>query len=53
MARSLGFYFDWINFQVVFGHSDRVHPGGACITQPRWMAARRILGGGQTHDVSF
>ena len=26
---------------------------GACLVQPRWMPERRILGGGQTCDVSF
>ena len=31
----------------------RVLPGGAHSTQPRWMPVRRILGGGQTRDVSF
>ena len=31
----------------------RVLPGGTRIAQRRWMAARRILGGGQTHGVSF
>ena len=33
--------------------SDRVLPGGTCIAQPRWMEARRILGGGQICGVSF
>ena len=32
--------------------SDSVFPGGAGITQPRWMPAR-ILGGGWTHGISF
>ena len=31
----------------------RVHPVGACLVQPRWMPARRILGGGRTYGVSF
>ena len=31
----------------------RVLPGGTRIAQPRWMPARRILGGAQTHGVSF
>ena len=31
----------------------RVLPGGVCIAQPKWMPARRILGGGQFHGVSF
>ena len=35
-------------------HSDSgVLPGGAFIAQPRWMPAKRILGGGRTHGVSF
>ena len=31
----------------------RVLPGGADIAQPRWMPARRILGGGQTCGSPF
>ena len=31
----------------------RVLPSGAHIAQPRWMPARRILGGGRTRGVSF
>ena len=31
----------------------RVLPGGARLVQPRWMPARRILGGGRTCGVSF
>ena len=52
---SLGFHGDGISFWVVFGQSFslRVLPGGACIAWPRWMPARRILGGDQTHGVSF
>ena len=40
---------------VVFSQSFwlRVLSGGACLAQPRWMTARRILGGGQTCGVSF
>ena len=55
VARSLGFYGDGISFRVVFGQSFqfRVFPGGARITQPRWMLARGILGSGQTWGVSF
>ena len=34
-------------------HSNSVFPGGARITQPRWMLARRILGSGWTCSVSF
>ena len=35
-------------------HSElRVLPGGARLVQPRWMPARRILGGGWTFGVSF
>ena len=30
----------------------RVLPGGAQIAQPRWMPARRTLGGGRAHDLS-
>ena len=54
MARSLGFYGDGISFRVVFGQSFqfRVFPGGARITQPRWMLARGILGSGRTGRVS-
>ena len=52
---NVGFYGDGINFQVVFGQSFqfRVFPGGACISQPRWMLARGILGSGWTRSVSF
>ena len=55
MACSLGFYGDGINFWVVFGQSLwlRVLLGGAHLVQPRWMPERRILGGGQTCDISF
>ena len=55
MAHSLGFYGDGISFRVVFSHSFRLRvlSGGACLVQPRWMPARRILGGGQTCAVSF
>ena len=54
MAHSLGFYGDGISFWVVFSQSFwlRVLPGGACLVLPRWMP-ERILGGGQTCDVSF
>ena len=50
-----GFYGDGISFPVVFSQSFwlRVLPGGANITQPRWIPARRILGGGRTRGVSF
>ena len=34
-------------------HSKSVFPGGAHITQPRWMLARKILGSGRTRNVSF
>ena len=37
----------------VANHSDSDLPGGACLVQPRWMPARRILGGGQICGVSF
>ena len=49
------FYSDGINFQVVFGQSFwlRVLPSGTHNAQPRWMPARRILGGGRTRGVSF
>ena len=55
MARSLGFYGDGISFRVVFGQSFylRVFPGGAHISQPRWMLVRGILGRGWTWGVSF
>ena len=51
----IGFYGDGISFRVVSGQSFwlRVLPGGTCIAQPRWMPARRILGGGWTHSVTF
>ena len=54
-ARSLRFYGDGIHFWAVFSQSFwlRVLPGGACLVQPRWMPARRILGGGWTGGVSF
>ena len=50
-----GFYGDGISFPVVFSQSFglRVLPGGANITQPRWIPARRILGGGRIRGVSF
>ena len=50
-----GFYDDRISFRVVFGQSFwfRVFPGGAYIAQQRWMAVRRILGGGWTCGVTF
>ena len=46
MAYRLGFYDDGISFLVVSGQSLwlRVLPGGTCITQPRWIPVRRILG---------
>ena len=55
VACSLGFYGDGVSFQVVSGQSFwlRVLPGGAHLVQPRWMPARRILGGGRTCGVSF
>ena len=55
MARSLEFSGDGISFQVFFSRSfySRVLPGDACPVQPRWMPARRILGGGPTCGVSF
>ena len=55
MAHSLQFYGNGISSWVVFSQSFwfRVLPGGACLVQPRWMPARRILGVGQTCGVSF
>ena len=55
MACSLGLYGDGVSFWVVSDQSFwlRVLPGGAGIAQPRWMPARRILGGGQTRGVVF
>ena len=55
MAHSLRLYGDEINFQVFFGQSLwlRVLSGGLHIAQPKWMPARRILGGGRAHGVSF
>ena len=51
----LRFYGDGVSFWVVFSRSFwlRVLPGGAHLVQPRWMPARRILGGGWTGGVSF
>ena len=51
----LRFYGDGVSFRVVFSWSFwlRVLPGGAHLVQPRWMPARRILGGGRTCGVSF
>ena len=48
-------YVDGISFQVVFSQPSwlRVLPGGAHLVQPRWMPAKRILGGGRTCGVSF
>ena len=48
-------YVDGISFQVVFSQPSwlRVLPGGTHLVQPRWMPARRILGGGRTCGVSF
>ena len=55
VAWSLGIYGDRISYRVVFSQSFwlRVLPSGACFVQPRWMAERRILGGGRTCGVSF
>ena len=55
VARSLRFHGEGTSFWVVFTQSFglRVHPGGARPVQPRWMPARRILGGGWTCGVSF
>ena len=55
MARNVGFYGDGISFWVVFDQSFSftVFPGGARITQPRWMLARGILESGRTCSVSF
>ena len=55
LAPSLGFYGAGISFQVFFSQSFwlRVLPGGARLVQPRWMPARRILGGGCTCSISF
>ena len=55
MAQSLRFYGDGVSFWVVFSQSFwlRVLPGGAHLFPPRWMPARRILGGGWTCGVSF
>ena len=44
---------DGIYFCAVFGQSFRVLPGGPPIGQARWMPARRILGGGRAHGISF
>ena len=47
MAHSLRFYGDGVSSRVVSGQSLglRVLPGGEHIAQPRWIPARRILGG--------
>ena len=44
-----GFYGDGISFQIVSGQSFwlRVLPGGVYMFQPRWIPARKILGGWQ------
>ena len=49
MARSLGFYGNGVRFWLISGQSLwlRVLPGGACVARPRWIPARRILGGWQ------
>ena len=48
-------FSDGNSFRVVFGQSFwlKVLPGSTHIAQPRWMPARRILGGGQTGGVSL
>ena len=54
MTPSFGFYGDEIHFLVVWPIILTQGPaGGACIAQPRWMPARRILGGGRAHGISF
>ena len=55
VAHSLGFYGEGISFWVVSDQSLwlRVLPGGARITRPRWIPARRILGDGWTHGITF
>ena len=55
VARSLRVYGDAISFWVVFGQSlwIRVLPSCKHIVQPRLMPARRILGSGRTHGISF
>ena len=47
VAHSLSVYGNGVGFQVVSGQSFwlRVLPDGACLSQPRWIAVRRILGG--------
>ena len=53
MARSLWFHGDGIVLSLA-NHSDsEVLPGGARISQPRWMLVRGILGSGWTRSVSF
>ena len=51
MTCSLGFHGDGVSFWDVLGQSNP--PGGTQVAQARWMPERRILGGGQTCDVSF
>ena len=55
LSSSIRFHGDGVSFQVVSGQSFwlRVLPDGASIAQPRWTAARRILGGGRACGVSF
>ena len=55
VACSRGFYGDGNSFRAVFGQSFwlQVLPGATHIAQPRWVPARRILWGGQTHGVSL
>ena len=56
MAQNLRFYGNGVNFLVVSGQPSclglylvwfKILPGGMCISQPRWIPARRFLGGWQ------
>ena len=55
MACSLRFYGNGIGFRIISGllFRLRVLPDDSCIAQPRWMPARRSLGGARTCGVSF
>ena len=55
MACSLGFYGDGLRFRLsLANHSDSESflMVRACIAHPRWIPARRILGGGWTLGIS-
>lgn len=55
VAHSLGFYGEGVSFWAVSGQSFwlRLLPGGTGISQPRWILARRMMGGGRICGISF